>query len=224
MKGTNNFTLIELLIIIAILGLLMSVLLPSLTKAREAGKRTVCLSNISEWSKGGIQYHSDNGKFWSLWDRPYISTGKSGSWARHTTDWRPVNKYLGYTEVGSEVPAAHCPSDTYYTGQRLDTTAYDLLGSSYCDNMATNTVRRRGGNAQRSLKDLNLAKVISPDKCLFFMEWPIVSQTYRPNEDYPSWHLRQQYFNTSSVDGSARYIQVLVGQVASNDFLFEYDR
>ena len=44
----KKFTLIELLIVVAIIGILVSLLLPSLTKAREASKNVVCKSNLKQ--------------------------------------------------------------------------------------------------------------------------------------------------------------------------------
>jgi len=54
------FTLVELLVVIGIIALLISILLPSLSKARESANRTACLSNIKQITLAFIMYTTEN--------------------------------------------------------------------------------------------------------------------------------------------------------------------
>jgi prepilin-type N-terminal cleavage/methylation domain-containing protein/prepilin-type processing-associated H-X9-DG protein len=56
----SGFTLVELLVVISIISMLMSILLPSLGRARELGKRVDCFSNMRQLTFALNFYAMDN--------------------------------------------------------------------------------------------------------------------------------------------------------------------
>ena len=56
----QGFNLIELLMVIAIIGILTAVLLPVLAQAREKGRSAQCLSNLHQWGMAFRMYADDN--------------------------------------------------------------------------------------------------------------------------------------------------------------------
>jgi len=62
-RRRKGFTLIELLVVVAIIALLISILLPSLSRARELAKRAVCSSNLRGIGQAMYIYANDNSEF-----------------------------------------------------------------------------------------------------------------------------------------------------------------
>ncbi len=58
--GHFGFSLVELLVVLAIVSILASLLLPALSHAKERGRRAVCLNNLSQISKACTMYALDN--------------------------------------------------------------------------------------------------------------------------------------------------------------------
>jgi prepilin-type N-terminal cleavage/methylation domain-containing protein/prepilin-type processing-associated H-X9-DG protein len=74
----SGFTLIELLVVIGIIALLIGILLPSLSKARESGRDVKCKSNMRGLAQALSAYTNDyKGQFpTNMFDAPERDTGK----------------------------------------------------------------------------------------------------------------------------------------------------
>ncbi|MCU0916260.1 MAG: prepilin-type N-terminal cleavage/methylation domain-containing protein [Planctomycetes bacterium] len=59
-RSRTAFTLIELLVVIAIIAILMAMLMPTLNRAREQGRRGVCLNHLKSLTLGWIMYADEN--------------------------------------------------------------------------------------------------------------------------------------------------------------------
>jgi len=72
----NSFTMIELMIVIAIIAILASLLLPALNKAKKMAYSVSCISNLNQQGLGFEMYASD---FDGMWPAVNAALGSAGS-------------------------------------------------------------------------------------------------------------------------------------------------
>jgi len=95
-SGTKAFTLIELLVVISIISLLMSILLPVTSKAREQAYRVDCLSRVRQLTFAWNFYAMDNDDRLCGPDTEWNNPGHN--WVADGPAW-PGNN-IGGTEAG----------------------------------------------------------------------------------------------------------------------------
>jgi prepilin-type N-terminal cleavage/methylation domain-containing protein len=136
--GRRGFTLVELLVVVAIIALLMALLLPAVQGAREAARKTQCANNLSQIGKATEQYVSSMGVlppggqtahginwFWAL--LPQL--GDAVRAASYDPDW---HYHLGPNAalVVDAPPGFACPSDS---GPLMMTVAPRFLRNYVCN-------------------------------------------------------------------------------------------
>ncbi|MCU0792389.1 MAG: DUF1559 domain-containing protein [Opitutaceae bacterium] len=127
------FTLIELLTVIAIIGILAAIIIPTVGRVRESARAASCTSNLRQIGVALKLYADDNKGMLPAASRPFdAALGDTGGGS--TVPWgKALGPYLprrGSTTTAQEHPIFVCPSANYNgkTGPELGNT-YTATGA-----------------------------------------------------------------------------------------------
>lgn len=110
LRESKGFTLIELIVVIAIIGILASIVLSELQNARKSARDAVLKSMVSEAAKVAELYFDDYGTYDGVCDEPTFQSG--GTLEKQITN-------NGGTLVCGDDTAGYCISSTLNLGASL---------------------------------------------------------------------------------------------------------
>ena len=111
------FNLLELMVVIGILMLLLAMLIPSLSAAREGARRIQCMENLRQWGVAVHAYRHDHNDYLPM-EGTYIGYGanRPGTWYNELPAYLDLPAYKDLDRIEDqikELPDLHvwiCPS------------------------------------------------------------------------------------------------------------------
>lgn len=213
---TRGFTLSELMLSLAVVGVLLAMLFPALEAGRASSQRQVCAGNLRvlgetwqacldvgggrfpvvpvqpAWRYGGVRFNSSSGE-------PFLDLD------------RPLNRCLALEHAGHADRLFACPADTGITdaGRGLGTgrrTAFHAFGTSYRANAVLLEGDAGGGGAGAGL---SVDAITTAPSRLVVMGDAVWYERREATGRSADWHGTPGAGNMLFLDGSVRFATIV---------------
>ena len=153
MENRHGFTLVELLVVVAIIGLLTALLLPAVQYAREASRRANCASNMRQVGMAMMEYCDMYGGQWPGTTDTTLPDPVSG---QYTQAW--IYTIAPYVE---DVDAIRiCPDDPAgHVRLEFKSTSYTLNGYLTTESIPSFANRRKIAALSQTIVAFELSEV-----------------------------------------------------------------
>lgn len=218
----SKFTLIEILIVVAIIAILAGMLLPALNRAREKAHMIRCAGNLKQLAFGLIQYATENGDFFPHISNPEPTAEPMLTWDDLINTYAPgptltqAEKEARFVTIKGSVNLYLCPADK-------------AGPSSYGDNFYRRTyaLTRGTGNSGEYNKypgiygagaAIKSGMIKFPSRTFSLVEMAIANNTLGYTSNASVQNAKKQWEGDCSLHGPFRYNYGYVdGHVALKD-------
>ena len=95
MPRQTGFTLVELLIVIALIAIVVGISIPAIQRIREAARRTQCVNNLKQLGLGCLDFHNDYGQASPGFDSNHHTDNKPAAAASLGLDSQDYQQIFG---------------------------------------------------------------------------------------------------------------------------------
>lgn len=221
-RKARGFTVPELLAVVAIIAIIISLLLPSLVKAKKVAFIAVCASNQHQIGIAQQNYLVESRNVYPRlynWGDLVGQRGNTGYYASSSLNVkaRPLDRYIDANQDNMEVQVAQCPADL---GDDLNagvSNAFKAYGTSYLPQWASDVFRVKyvyGMLTNAAVPSMTKAQITNPSNKLLLADWPwhgnrVVSQKQT------HWHSNgyERQFNTLFADIHVTFFTFPVNEI-----------
>jgi len=213
-----GFTLVELLVVMAIIALLLSVLMPSLRKVRAIAARVGCAHQLKQIYLAVDMYLSSNDNTYPCAQDP-VST-EPAYWLWMGRGWRSfVEPYLGGPVDVNNPSVLFCPQDRV-AKEKYESTSYSYSMAFYhspeqIDDMNSMNSPADTYSAPRPSIAQRSVDVSKPSGKILLGEW---LSNHLPIDEDKGWWCWQGARNYLFADGRASFLKAIEIRPARDEF------